>query len=37
MPSAARNGKVYEEKKRKNVAVLAETPWLKRFFPAKLL
>jgi len=26
MPSAARNGKVYEEKKRKNVAVLAETP-----------
>jgi len=32
MPSAAKNGKVFEEKKRKNLAVLAETPRLKRFF-----
>jgi len=32
MPLAARNGKVYKEKKRKNVAVLSKTPRLKRFF-----
>jgi len=37
LPSAARNGKVYKEKKRKNVTVLAKTPRLKHFFPAKLL
>jgi len=37
MPSTARNGKVYKEKKRKNLEVLAKTPRLKRFFPAKLL
>jgi len=37
MPSAAKNGKVSQEKKRKNLAVLAKTPRLKRFFPAKLL
>jgi len=37
MPSGAKNGKVSEEKKRKNLAVLAKTPRLKRFFPAKLL
>jgi len=32
MPSAAENGKVYKDKKRKNVAVLAKTPRLKGFF-----
>ena len=37
MPSGAKNGKVSKEKKRKNLAVLAKTPRLKRFFPAKLL
>jgi len=37
MPSAAKNGKVYKKKKRKNLAVLAKTPRLKSFFPAKLL
>jgi len=37
MPSAAKNGKVSKEKKRKNLAVLAKTPRLKRFFPAKLI
>jgi len=37
MPSAAKNGKVFEEKKRKNLAVLAKTPRLKRFSPAELL
>jgi len=37
MPSADKNIKVSKEKKRKNLAVLAETPGLKRFFPAKLL
>jgi len=37
MPSAAKNGKVSQEKKRKNLAVLAKTPRLKLFFPAKLL
>jgi len=31
-PSAAKNGKVSKEKKRKNLAVLAKTPRLKRFF-----
>jgi len=37
MPSAAKNSKVSKEKKRKNLAVLAKTPRLKRFFPAKRL
>jgi len=37
MLSGAKNGKVSKEKKRKNLAVLAKTPRLKRFFPAKLL
>jgi len=37
MPSAAKNGNVTKEKKRKNLAVLAKTLRLKRFFPAKLL
>ena len=37
MPSAAKNGKVSKEKKRKNLAVLAKTPRLKRFFLARLL
>jgi len=37
IPSAAKNGKVFEEKKRKNLAVLAKTPRLKRFIPAELL
>jgi len=37
MPSAAKNGKVFEEKKRKNLAVLAKTPRLKRFFTATFL
>jgi len=32
IPSAATSGKVSEEKKRKNLAVFAETPRLKRFF-----
>ena len=32
MPSATKNVKVSKEKKRKNLAVLAETPRLKRFF-----
>jgi len=32
MPSGAKNGKVSKEKKRKNLAVLAKTPLLKRFF-----
>jgi len=32
MLSAAKNGKVFEEKKRKNLAVLAKTLRLKRFF-----
>jgi len=32
MPSAAKNGKVFKEKKRKDLAVLAKTPRLKRFF-----
>ena len=36
MPSAAKNGKVSKEKKRENLAVLAKTPRLKHFFPAKL-
>jgi len=36
-PSAAKNGNVSKEKKRKNLAVLAKTPRLKCFFPAKLL
>jgi len=30
------NGRVFEEKKRKNLAVLAKTSRLKRFFPAEL-
>jgi len=37
MLSVAKNGNVSEEKKRKNLAVLAKTPRLKCFFPAKLL
>jgi len=37
MPSADENVKVSAERKRKNLAVLAEMPRLKRFFPAKLL
>jgi len=37
MPSAAKNGEVSLEKKLKNLAVLAETPRLNFFFPAKLL
>ena len=37
MPSAAKNGKVFKEKKRKNLAVLTKTPRLKRFFSVKLL
>jgi len=37
MPSAARNGKVYKEKKRKNLTVLVKTPRLKRFFSSKAL
>jgi len=37
MPSAGKNGKVHKEKNRKNLGVLAKTPRLKRFFPAKLL
>jgi len=37
MPSAGKNGKVYKEKNRKNLGVLAKTPRLKRFFSAKLL
>jgi len=32
IPSAAKNGEVSQEKNLKNVAVLAETPRLKRFF-----
>jgi len=32
MPSAAKNGKVFEEKHRENLAVLAKTPRLKRYF-----
>jgi len=35
MPSGAKNGKVSKEKKRKNLAVLAETPRLKRFLSSK--
>jgi len=37
MPSPAKNGKVFEEKKHKNLAVLDKTPRLKRFSPAELL
>jgi len=37
MPSAAKNGKVFKEKKGNNPAVLAETPRLKCVFSAKLL
>jgi len=37
MPSAATNGKVSKEKKRKNLAVFAKTVRLRRFIPAKLL
>jgi len=37
MPSTTKNGEVSKEKKRKNLAVLANTPRLKSFFPAKLL
>jgi len=32
MPSGAQNGKVSNEKKCKNLAVLAKTPRLKHFF-----
>jgi len=35
MPSAGKNGKIYQEKNRKNLGLLAKTPRLKRFFPAK--
>jgi len=35
MPSGSKNDKVSMEKKRKNLAVLAETPRLKRFFSSK--
>jgi len=35
MPSAPKNGNVSKGKKRKNLAVLAETPRLKRFFFSK--
>jgi len=37
MPSAAKKRKVSKEKKSKNLAVLAKTPRLKRFFPTKPL
>jgi len=37
MPSAGKNGKVSKEKKRKNLAVFAEMPRLKRFISAKPL
>jgi len=37
MPSGAIYGEVSQEKKRKNLAMLADTPRLKRFFPARLL
>jgi len=37
MSSAGKNGKVYKEKNCKNLGVLAKTPRLKRFFPAKFL
>jgi len=37
MPSTAKNGKVSKERKRKNLAVLAKTPRLKRFFSSKAL
>jgi len=37
MPSAAKNSKFSEEKKRKNLPVLTKTPRLKVFLPAKLL
>jgi len=37
MPSAGKNGKVYKEKKRKNLVVLVKTPRLKRFFSSKAL
>jgi len=37
VPSAAKHGKVSKQQKRKNLAVLAKTPRLKHFFPAKLL
>jgi len=35
MPSGAKNGRVSQEKKRKNLAVLTKTPRLKRFFFSK--
>jgi len=35
MPSTDKNVKVSKEKKRKNLAVFAETPRLKRFFHSK--
>ena len=34
MPSAAKNDKAFKEKKSKNLAVLAKTPRLIRFFSA---
>ena len=37
MPSGAKNGKASQQRKRKDLAMLAETPRLKRFFLAKLL
>jgi len=36
MPSAAKYGQDFMEKKRKNLAVLAEMPRLKRFFAVEL-
>jgi len=35
MPSGAKNGKVSKKKKRKNLAVLAKPPRLKRFRSSK--
>jgi len=37
MPSGAKNGKASNQRKCKDLAVLAKTPRLKRFFLAKLL
>ena len=37
MPLGAKNDKVSKEKKRKNLAVLAKTQWLKRFFSSSVL
>jgi len=37
MPSGAKKRKIFKEKKRKDLAILAKTPRLNHFFPAKLL